>query len=297
MRVTAVLNGVSDSRRREEGVCALQDVFGGSDICICVTEAAGDAERLAANAANDSEIVIAGGGDGTVQEVVRGIVGKGAALGVLPLGSANDFARCQGLPSDPRRAVEAIAGGLRRPIDLLRANGQWLITGLGCGLQANVALGCKRYLPYMRLFGSLGRRAIYLISGLEHILLRRLPDIPMTVSLDGEEMPFRVANLCVNNQRLVGGVFLFTPEAKIDDGSLHLCVVASPVPLRRYPRTIFGALSGTLEGLVGVTARRGQRLEIHTDTPLTCYGDGEYLGASCEWTVEIKPQCLDMLGA
>lgn len=296
MRVTAVLNGAADARRLEGGVRALEDVFG-SGVCISVTEAAGDAERLAAEAAaRGSEIVIAGGGDGTVQEVVRGIVGKGAALGVLPLGSANDFARCQGVPSNPRRAVEAIAGGQRRSIDLLRANGQWLITGFGCGLQADVALGCKRYLPYMRLFGSFGRRAIYLISGLEHILLKRLPDIPMTVSLDGEEMPFRIANLCVNNQRLVGGVFLFTPEAKIDDGMLHLCVVTSPVPLLRYPRTIFGALSGTLEGVTGVTARRGTRIDIYTERPLTCYGDGEHLGASCEWTVEIKPQCLELLG-
>src|SRR5207247_3989749 len=87
----------------------------------CISEQAGDAEKFASEAA-DFELIVSAGGDGTLNEVVNGIAqgGCNAALGVLPLGTGNDFARSLGVPNNLEAAIEQIIAGKTRPIDLVR---------------------------------------------------------------------------------------------------------------------------------------------------------------------------------
>ena len=291
MRMIAVINGAASARRREIAVSALQTRF--PDIAIRLTEAQGHGESLAREAiAEGADVIVAAGGDGTVQEVVRGIAGSDAALGILPLGTANDFAHCQGIPRSAEDAVQVIANGKRVAMDILKANEAWVVTGLGCGLLANVALGCKRYLPFARPFGSLGRRAIYLIAALEQLVTKPVPDLHLQLEMDGQPCQLRSAILVINNQAKVGGLFVFTPHARIDDGLLDICSIDSTVSRLRHPFIVWKAIRGMLEGEEGVSQYRAKCLKIISTAPLTFTADGEFLDESDTWTIETVPHAL-----
>lgn len=257
------------------------------------TRQAGDGTRLAAEAAAlGTRLVVAAGGDGTVQEVVRGVAETQAMFGMIPLGSANDFARCMGIPLSLPAAVDGLNHGQCKAIDLLKANGQWVVTGVGFGLHADVSLHCKRYLPYAQHAGLWGPRTIYLLTALEHLLFKPLPDLNLSLSCDGRGITTRAALVAVNNQPRVGGLFVFTPHARLDDGKIHICIVSSVTPLYRYPEIVFRALRGTLRTDRDVAFYSGTRFELCSQVPVTCTGDGEWLGMSPHWTVEIVPQIL-----
>lgn len=298
--IAVVVNGASPSRRRERAIRALETAFGsGGDsvsLDVRMTAAAGDGVALAREAAESgARIVVAAGGDGTVQEVARGIAGSEAALGVMPVGTANDFARGQAIPSDFVRAAECIAAGKTRSIDLLRVNDDWVITGMGCGVLASVALACKRYLPYARGFGMLGRRAIYLLAALEQVALRPLPDMELSLTIDGEAIDLHAAVLVANNQKSVGGLFTFTPQAEVDDGLVHVCLLDHGISRLRHPGIIWRALRGTLSEEEGILIRSGRILDIQSPTPVACTGDGELLGASLTWRIEAVPGMLPII--
>jgi diacylglycerol kinase (ATP) len=88
---------------------------------LCISQQAGDAEKFASES-SDFDLIVSAGGDGTLNEVVNGIAQGGckAALGVLPLGTGNDFARTLGVPTDLETAIEQIMAGKTRAIDLVR---------------------------------------------------------------------------------------------------------------------------------------------------------------------------------
>ena len=135
--ILVILNPEARRARRQEVLSRADELFPGA--LVATTTSSGEARELAAEAVRSGfRIVVAAGGDGTVNEVVNGIAGTGVTLGVLPVGTMNVFATELGLPTRLRDAWKVILAGHVREIDLGRANRQYFVQLAGVGLDAQV---------------------------------------------------------------------------------------------------------------------------------------------------------------
>ena len=209
-----ILNPAARSERARRWEKQLRTLCG--DAFFCATSAAGDAEQHARTAvAEGFERIVAAGGDGTIHEVVNGIAGSNAALGLMPMGTMNVFANELGLPAnDLGRCWEIIQRGRTRLIDLPTANGKHFVQLAGVGLDAQVVK--ETSLTLKRNFGPLS----YVISAAQ-IAARRPPRLLIeSEDAQTEEGSF----VLVGNGRLYGGPFPFFKHAVIDDGLLDVLV-------------------------------------------------------------------------
>ncbi|MBA3883154.1 MAG: diacylglycerol kinase family lipid kinase [Chthoniobacterales bacterium] len=186
------------------------------DAVLRSTSRSGHAQTLAREAAAEGfERIVAAGGDGTVNEVVNGIAGSGATLGLLPLGTMNVFAAEIGVPAnDLTKCWEIIQRDETRLVDLPRANGKHFVQLAGVGLDAQVVQ--ETSYAFKRSFGPLS----YIVSAAQ-IAARQPPQLRISSEhAVTEECSF----VLVGNGRLYGGPFPFFKQAVIDDGLLDVLV-------------------------------------------------------------------------
>ena len=197
------------------------------------TDAPGQAEVLAAEAARDGFTpVVAVGGDGTVHEVVNGLLRTPQPtlppdFGVVPTGSGNDFARTVHLPRKIESAVSAILQGPRRTVDVGRCGNRVFLNAAGVGFDAEVVGVMARAGPLLRSSGPL----LYPLA-----VVRALPRYtvqPMSVELDGQSLERRALLVAVANGSYYGGGFRICPAADPGDGWLDVCVLGDLNMLER----------------------------------------------------------------
>jgi len=209
-----ILNPIAGSEQAKRWKERIESIAPG---CLLrTTSRSGEAETLARHAAADGfEKIVAAGGDGTVNEVVNGIAGSNAALGLLPIGTVNVFAMELGLPAhDLQRCWEIIQGDNARLVDLPSANGKYFVQLAGVGLDAQVVK--ETSLAFKRSFGPLS----YLISAAQ-IAARQPPRLFIeSENASVDEGSF----VLVGNGRLYGGPFPFFKHAIIDDGLFDVVV-------------------------------------------------------------------------
>ncbi len=245
------------------------------------TSRCGDAECLARDAVKDGfRRIVAAGGDGTVNEVVNGIAGSDAALGLLPLGTMNVFATELGLPNDLERCWQVVCDGATRLVDLPSANGKHFVQLAGIGLDAQVVK--ETSLAFKRSFGPLS----YLVSAAQ-ISARPPPRLHVEAADGGtHEGSF----VLLGNGRLYGGPFPFFKQAVIDDGLFDVLVFKklSYLDMMRYLQDVIfrsEITSPEVEYLqttaVRVTSEDAVPVEI----------DGELIG-NCPVQFKIQPQGL-----
>ena len=188
-----------------------------------ITTRAGQAEELAAEGRSDHDRIVAVGGDGTVQEIINGILASGgnASVGILPTGSGNDLARSLGLPSEPAVAWSVAVGEAVRSLDLALARGsvgeRWFGSAGGIGFDAQVAATMARRRGWQR--GKAG----YLLSTLAE--LRRFENRLVELTVDGVTSARTVLFVAIANGEFYGGGMRIAPGAVIDDGLLDICIV------------------------------------------------------------------------
>jgi lipid kinase YegS len=193
----------------------------GHQVEVRVTWEAGDSALLAAEAATEGiDIVIAGGGDGTVNEVVNGLVqveGHASALGVIPLGTANDFARSAGIPLQLEAALRVAVETEAVTVDVGRSGDRAFINVATGGFGTEVTVNTNPKLK--RLLGG----AAYFITG-----LGRFSELePVQVRLRGPDLEWegKLLVLAVGNARQAGGGHVLCPDAVLDDGLLDVGVL------------------------------------------------------------------------
>jgi lipid kinase YegS len=232
-----------------------------------VTYEHGDAEALARRAAAEgADVIAAAGGDGTLNEVVNGLDGYDTPLGVIPLGTANDFARQAGIPADADHAMDVIL--LRKPvrIDTASLNGRRFLnvsTG-GIGAQATAETPSQ-------LKQAIGQLA-YAISG-----IRKLADFTPNHGVfrgGGYVLECDFLMFAVGSALAAGGGTPVTPHASTTDGLLDLCVVEQ-MPRREFARTMLRLRRGEHVGEAGVHYVRLPELEIESVKPVNVNVDGE----------------------
>jgi lipid kinase YegS len=192
----------------------------GHRIKVRMTKKEGDARRFAAEA-GDADLLIAAGGDGTLNEVVHGLMdlSKAArpALGIVPLGTANDFANGCGIPPDSEKALALCLEGHAVPIDVGKANEHWFLNAASVGFGAAVTATTPPELK--RLLGP----AAYTVMGA--ILAMNVHHYRGSLTLPDREITGSGPVAIVGNGRQTGGGVQVTPRARIDDGLLDVLVV------------------------------------------------------------------------
>jgi lipid kinase YegS len=272
-----ILNGKSAADEAVREAVALVRA-NGIDLGVRVTWEGGDAARYVDEAIADRvDTVIAGGGDGTLSEVASALAATGRdadalpSLGVLPLGTANDFATAAQVPTVPAEAFELIDRHAARPIDLLRidADGRerWCANLASGGFGTRITLETDEGLK--KVLGGLA----YLITGIAR--LGRIEPIVARVRGPVFDWFGEFIALGVGNGRQAGGGQALCPEAHLDDGALDLTIVP---PLTGEVGATVGALitEGKDAALdrIAVEARLPW-IEIEADPPITLNLDGE----------------------
>lgn len=257
------------------------------DARLFVTRRAGEAEQLAAEAAaHGRDRVVAVGGDGTIQEVVNGVVGSGAstAVGIVPVGSGNDLARSLGLPRDPAAAWTVAIGRGERPIDLLHATGgdgrrRWFGSAGGIGFDAQVAAAMATRAGWQR--GQVG----YLLTTLAE--LRRFANRRIELTVDGVTTTHQVLFVAIANGEYYGGGMRIAPGALLNDSMLDLCVVGDVSRLTAL-RQLANLYRGTHVDHPKVDLRRGRSVAVSGDSDTLVHLDGEPFGG-LPLQVELHP--------
>jgi diacylglycerol kinase (ATP) len=194
-----------------------------ADVQIVMTVGEGDGERAARRAAEEGcRLVVAAGGDGTLNEVLNGVAAAGAldrtSLGVVPLGTGNDFAGLLGLPEDPTEAVERLVSGHERRVDLGTLNGRVFVNASAGGFLAEVSDSITSGLK------TVAGRMAYVIAGASVLVNFEPPSAE--VQLDDEVFHQRHYQLfVVSNGQTIGGGHRVAPGAKLDDGLLDAVLV------------------------------------------------------------------------
>jgi YegS/Rv2252/BmrU family lipid kinase len=184
------------------------------------TRAPGHARELAAEAAAQGhEVVIACGGDGTINEVAWGLLDTNATLGILPAGSGNGLARTLGIPRRPRIALLVLAQSLPRPMDVGFVNGKPFVNIAGVGYDAFVAQAFDEHGK-----GG-GRRGLsgYFRTGLANAFRYEAPEISVEVA--GQQWSQRTLLVAFANGRQYGGGAEVAPFALLDDGQIDVATI------------------------------------------------------------------------
>lgn len=236
--------------------------------------------------------VVAAGGDGTISEVVNGMIGEsdmaGATLGVIPLGSANDYAYQLGIPSDLSSACQTLtaAKNIRR-LDAGKVNNRIFMNDfiLGLGAQTNIEAAKIHWLR-----GSM----LYVAGALKAIVKARWPRVGF--EWDGGKIEkTRIVVAYVGNGYRTGGVYFFTPDARLDDGLLDFAVADARSRLRvlhLLPKTF----TGKHVSEPGVRVERCTWLHIESDDPLPALADGELIATGAyEFHIQILPGALQVI--
>lgn len=253
------------------------------------TAGEGDGRRFARAAAYaGADVVVAAGGDGTLNEIVNGLgpAPHRPRLGVVPIGTANDFASGLGLPEEIGPALDAAARGRSRRVDLARVNERYFLNVSTGGFGAQATEGAPA--ETKRLLGAWA----YVVTGAKQFSdLRPVAGrftIDDEVLFDGRFMLF-----AVGNARQTGGGSMLTPRAELDDGTLDVLIV------KEMPRVDFLALlpdlrAGTQLESPDVVYTRVERLLLETDDEVSVNADGEPL-RGCRFEYALDPRPLDVM--
>jgi YegS/Rv2252/BmrU family lipid kinase len=258
------------------------------------------AVELARQAAEEGyDLVVAMGGDGTVHEVMNGLMqvpeDRRPAMGVVPTGSGNDFAHSVGIPTNPAEALRLALKGESKPVDVVRFEDEYGRTEyfdntLGIGFDAVVTIRSHK-LPVVRGF------LMYLTAVIQTILLNFDP-IGMTVETESETWDESELMLTICNGPREGGGFLVAPEAKNDDGLLHYAAirkVSRPMMFRLIPEV----MNGTHGHFKPVRMGTCKKMSLIADRPLYIHADGEvYAGFGADirkLSLEIMPGALKVV--
>ena len=277
MKIKVLLNPYSNrwnsQKRWPQAEAALKSA--GVEFDLSVSERPDHLVELAAASARQGyPVIVVAGGDGSIGEVINGIArhwsGKGkfpARLGIIPLGSANDFAYALDLPLDIDEAAHVIANGKARPVDLCKCNENFFLNNSAGALETYVTTRHER-------IHWIKGAARYLVAAVWAILDK--PQWHGHLKWDGGEYHGPLSLFSVGNGRRTGGFFM-TPHADPFDGKLTLAIGYRGTRLgllTALPRA-FKEDKGNYVEMEGMQEIHCTRLTIHLDEPSPAHTDGE----------------------
>lgn len=262
----------------------------GWQVELCLTRAAGDARRIAREAvAQKLDIVVAIGGDGTINEIIQELAGSETALGVLPSGTVNVWAREVGIPLDCNQARTILHTGSMRQIDLGRLNDRYFLLMTGFGIDGEVTHAVEKK-PIKRL-GVLG----YLLMGTW--LGLGYHDFQAILGLGDKTIKTNAIQIIIGNTRLYGGAVKYTWQAKCDDNLLDICIFRKQPPHGRI-MTVLDFLLRRRQRLQWVRYENASQITLNTRRPIAIQLDGDpygYTNPEEPTIITVQPAALKVI--
>lgn len=238
------------------------------------------------NAHHDSDVIVAFGGDGTINEVVNGMIHTESVLGVIPCGTGNDFARELGIPGNIPDALKILVAHSVENIDLGMLEGRYFANAVGFGFDAKV----NEIAQKMKFFRG---TAVYIASIVQSLIEYKSTD--MEVHFDGKVRFGKVYLVAVGNGSTVAGGVQLMPGAKINDALFQICHIEDikiGTILKHFPKLFNGKIGEVSQ----VTLEKSSYLRIETEASVPVHMDGEVLPAQGQsFAVEIQPATLQVI--
>ena len=252
---------------------------------IAITQYAGHASEIAAKAKDDGvDVVVAVGGDGTVNEVARAIVHSSTALGIIPCGSGNGLARHLLLPLNVRKAIEVINRCEIRQLDYGIINDYPFFCTCGMGFDAFVSMK----------FAEAGKRGP--ITYVENVLREGLKYKPETYTIEDESgtLQYKAFLISCANASQYGNNAYIAPQASMSDGLMDV-IIMEPFDVFEAPQISIEMFSKTLDKNSKIKTFRTRHLHIHRDKPGVIHYDGDPVMTGADIEVELKPKGINVV--
>lgn len=270
MKIVFIVNPVAGKGHVLKVVPEIKSAMGNFDAAyeIIYTERPGHASEIASIYANEgADIIFAVGGDGTVNEVMNGIINSNSALAILPCGSGNDFIRSLGFKGTTGEIIAKVLNGKRKVIDVGYINGRYFVNISSAGFDAEVVLATQKAKKFF-LSGS-----IAYIAGLIGTIFVSKPK-KVRIKVGDEEINDSILLMAVANGKYYGGGMLAAPDAILDDGYFDVCVIKSMPKIKLlflFPQFMKGKHKKFKE----VSFHRADTVTIDCECQLAVNVDGE----------------------
>lgn len=252
------------------------------DATVVATERPRHATELARRAVDEGcDVVVAVGGDGTMNEVGTALVGTAATLGLIPCGSGNGLGRHLGIPSPGRGAFRTLLQGRPRLIDTGTANGHPFFNAMGLGFDAEIS----------DRFTRVTRRGFSAYVRTTLAVWRSFKPITVTVQTGTMQHELPAFIVAVANSDQYGNDCYIAPGARVDDGLLDLTVLKPVGVLAALPLAV-RLFAGRLDGSPHVARLRAARFTIGRGMPGLIHTDGEVHASAASVEVVVRPQSL-----
>ena len=268
----------------------------GFNFKVSYTSHHGEAVELAQKAAdNGAELIVSVGGDGTVNEIVNGIMKSknDPPLGIIPLGWANDFIKSTDIPSDIIEACKILIKGKTKKIDIGLINNQIYFANIcGVGFDAEVAQlanHMKSKHPNLRILSAF----IYVFATVKK-LLSPFSYHNVKIKFDGQKIHSKILFIAISNGKFYGGRFKITPEAILDDGLLEICLVEE-MGRFKYLSIIPKVFKGTHASIKGVNFYRAKEVVIQSSEPVLAQVSGEVIEGQKNYIITLLPKSLKLI--
>jgi diacylglycerol kinase (ATP) len=248
------------------------------------TQHRGHATELAQEGVRQGfECVVAVGGDGTINEVARGLVNTATPMGIIPRGSGNGLSRHLGIPLKISDAIASLYNSSPVSVDTFLVNEKLSLNVSGIGFDGHIA----------NLFGGKDRRGL---AGYAKLTLKeflQFREFEAEISIDGKSYQQKAFIIAIANSSQYGNNALIAPAASVCDQLLHINVVRK-VPAYRLD-VIYAVFSGNLEKSSFCEITTGKSIRIKTNEPMAYHVDGEPCGHFSEFKIEVMPASLKVM--
>lgn len=286
-QIIFIVNPISGTHGKENILRLIEERLDRSvyDYVIKKTEYAGHASELALEAArNQADIVVAIGGDGTVNEIGRSLVHTQTAMGIIPCGSGNGLARHLHIPLEPKGAIQVLNEGICTQMDYGKINDRLFFCTCGVGFDAFVS----------HKFANSGKRG--LLTYLENTLHESLTYRPETYEIENESgsVKYKAFLIACANASQYGNNAYITPRATLDDGLLDVTIL-EPFTVLDVPSLSFQLFNKTIDQNSRIKTFQCKSLRIHRSKPGVVHFDGDPMMAGEDIEVSIVQRELKVI--
>lgn len=285
-----IINPTAGKHKGPELISHIKSNF--SKVTILETQYPGHASELAKDYAGPDTIIYSVGGDGTLNEVINGIMASDYSNEVtfanVPCGSGNDFIKGFTSEKNPYKLLDSYLVAKTKAIDVGLINGRSFINISSMGFDAEIVLGAKKYkqLPFI------SAELAYIISVFATLI--KLRGYNVTVQIDDHQAKnMDVLFITMANGNYYGGGMNAAPKAIHDDGLFDFCIV-DQIKRRQVPFLLPKFMKGKHEGLKVLTALRGRNMTIKSNQAIPLNIDGEVL-LSDSISISIKEKAINLL--